>query len=91
MKCSIKSDPSKLPKPKLPPTKAVDIGLDKMSYVPSLDVPEPNKKGWSVKDERILAKLKHGGMKDKDIAKKMGRTLDSVKWKVKILKKKGVL
>lgn len=75
-----------------PPTKAVDIGRDKLSYIPAPEKPpENNKKGWSAKDERILAKLKRGGMKDKEIAKKLGRTLDSVKYKVKQLREKGQL
>lgn len=75
-----------------PPTKAVDIGRDKLSYVPAIDKPpENNKKGWSARDERILAKLKRNGTKDKDIAKKLGRTLDSVKWKIKQLRGTGQL
>lgn len=90
MKCSIKGDPVKLPVPKLPPTKPVDIGTDKMSYVPSTNKNEPKSKGWSVRDERILVKLKRSGNRDKEIAKKMGRSLDSVKWKIKALRNKGV-
>lgn len=42
-------------------------------------------------DERIVVKLKRGGMKDKEIAKKMGRTLYSVKWKIKALRGAGQL
>lgn len=92
MKCNIKHDPAKLPEPKLPPTKAVDIGRDKMSYIPVIEEPPKNKqKGWSAKDERILVKLKSAGLRDKEIARKMGRTLDSIKWKIKTLRKKGAL
>ena len=92
LSASIKCDPHKLPVPKLPPTKAVNIGADKMSYVPNIDVkPEKDKKGWTQRDERILAKLKKGGMKDKDIARKMGRTLYSVKWKINVLRGAGQL
>lgn len=92
MKCNLKRDPAKLPVPKLPPTKAVDIGRDKMTFIPAPEKePELKAKGWSAKDERIIIKLKKSGMRDKDIARKMGRTLDSIKWKVKSLRKKGVL
>ena len=92
MSASIKCDPRKLPVPKLPPTKAVDIGADKMSYVPSVQKkPQKDRKGWTRTDERIVVKLKRGGMKDKEIAKKMGRTLYSVKWKIKALRGAGQL
>lgn len=97
MSASIKVDPTKLPKPKLPPTKPVDIGFDKMSYIPNIrtgNAPpkeEPDKKGWTQRDERLLRKLKLGGMKDKDIAKNLGRTLYSVKWKIKDLRRAGLL
>lgn len=92
MKCNLKRDPAKLPVPKLPPTKAVDIGMDKMTFIPAPEKEKkPTAKGWSAKDERIIIKLKKSGMRDKDIARKMGRTLDSIKWKVKSLRKKGVL
>lgn len=93
MTCRIKRDPSKLPKPILPPTKAVDIEADKMCFIPIVEnKSEATHKGdWSEKDVRILVKLKLNGTKDKDIAKKMERTLHSVKWRVRVLKKKGVL
>lgn len=92
MMCIIKGDPSRLPKPILPPTKAVDIGADKMCFIPELEAKkDDSKNSWSERDERILLKLKLNGTKDKDIAKKMGRTLYSVKWKVRVLKRKGVL
>lgn len=96
MSASIKVNPAKLPKPKLPPTKAVDIGYDKNSYIPNIrniqpKPEEPDKKGWTQRDERILRKLKQGGMKDKDIAKNLGRTLYSVKWKIKELRRAGQL
>ena len=100
MSASIKVNPAKLPKPKLPPTKAVDIGTDKLSYIPKIraeypkpqaEPVEPDKKGWTQRDERILRKLKNGGMKDKDIAKNLGRTLYSVKWKIKEMRKAGAL
>lgn len=93
----VKVNPAKLPKPKLPPTKAVDIGYDKNSYIPNIraEYPkpqaEPDKKGWTQRDERLLRKLKLGGMKDKDIAKNLGRTLYSVKWKIKEMRKAGAL
>lgn len=100
MSASIKCNPQKLPKPLLPPTKAVDIGTDKMSYIPNVraqyptepkEPKEPDKKGWTEKAERLLVKLKQGGMKDKDIAKNLGKTLYSVKWKIKELRKAGAL
>ena len=93
MKCTIKGDPSRMPAPMLPPTKPVDIGSDKMDFTPSVwkMSSEPKTNNWTDKDERILQKLKSAGMKDKDIAKKMGRTLNSVKWKVKMLRGKGQL
>lgn len=93
MTCRIKRDPSKLPKPILPTTKAVDIGTDKMCFVPIVEnKSEATHNGdWAEKDERILVKLKLNGTKDKDIARKMGRTLNSVKWRVRVLKKRGVL
>lgn len=93
MKCSIKGNPAKLPKPRLEPTRAVDIGVDKMNYIPNTQnkPAETTKTGWTERDERILIKLKTNGTKDKEIAKKMGRTLNSIKWKVKSLKQKGVL
>ena len=100
MSASIKVNPAKLPKPKLPPTKPVDIGYDKMSYIPNIRTgnavqppkpEEPDKKGWTQRDERLLRKLKLGGMKDKDIAKNIGRTLYSVKWKIKEMRKAGTL
>lgn len=75
-----------------PPTRAVDIGRDKLSYIPAPEKPpENNKKGWSARDERLVVKLKRNGMKDKEIAKKLGRTLDSVKWKIKALRSAGQL
>lgn len=87
-----KCNPAKLPVPKLPPTKAVNIGLDKMNFVPEPEPPRENhKKGWTVKDERVLKKLKAAGVMDKDIAKKMGRTLHSIKGKVKALRRAGEL
>lgn len=97
MSASIKVNPAKLPKPKLPPTKAVDIGYDKNSYIPNIRAEyskkpeEPDKKGWTQRDECVLRKLKNGGMKDKDIAKNLGRTLYSVKWKIKEMRKAGAL
>lgn len=96
MSASIKVNPAKLPKPKLPPTKAVDIGYDKMSFIPNIKPKQPqpeehDKKGWTLRDERLLGKLKQGGMKDKDIAKNLGRTLYSVKWKIKELRRAGQL
>lgn len=91
MKCNIKCDPSSLPKPKLPPTKPVDIGKDKMSYIPAPIKEEPPKRGWSQKDERIIKKLKNQGVKDKDIAKRVGKSLASTKWKIKDLRRKGEL
>lgn len=91
MKCSIKCDPSSLPKPKLPPTRPVDLGNDKMSYIPAPIKEEPPKRGWSQKDERIIKKLKNQGVKDKDIAKRVGKSLASTKWKIKDLRRKGVL
>lgn len=82
-----------MPAPMLPPTKPVDIGNDKMDFTPSIwkMSSEPKTSNWTDKDERVLKKLKSAGMKDKDIAKKMGRTLNSVKWKVKMLRGKGQL
>lgn len=81
-----------MPAPLLPPTKPVDIGTDKMSFIPAEEKkPDTNAKGWSAKDERILIKLKNGGKKDKEIARKLGRTVDGVKWKIKMLRRKGVL
>ena len=75
-----------------PPTRAVDIGADKDSYIPAIKQEKPDdKKGWSARDERIVAKLKAGGMKDKEIAQKTGRTLYSVKWKIKELRRAGQL
>ena len=75
-----------------PPTRAVNIGADKESYIPNIQPEKPeDKKGWSVRDERILVKLKKGGIKDKEIAKKLGRTLYSVKWKIKALRGAGRL
>lgn len=74
-----------------PPTKAVDIGKDKLTFIPAPEKKETDKKGWSARDERIVAKLKAGGMKDKEIAKKTGRTLYSVKWKIKELRRAGQL
>ena len=91
MKCSIKRDPSSLPKPKLPPTRPVDIGKDKMSYIQAPIKEEPPKRGWSQKDERIIKKLKNQGVKDKDIAKRVGKSLASTKWKIKDLRRKGEL
>lgn len=75
-----------------PPTRAVDIGKDKLTFIPAPErKKETNKKGWSARDEQIVAKLKAGGMKDKEIAKKTGRTLYSVKWKIKELRRAGQL
>ena len=91
MKCSIKCDPSSLPKPKLPPTKPVDLGNDKMTYIPAPIKEEPPKRGWSEYDERMIKKLKLSGVKDKDIAKRLDRTLASTKWKIKDMRRKGVL
>ena len=91
MKCSIKCDPSSLPKPKLPPTKPVDLGNDKMSYIPAPIKEEPPKRGWSAYDERMIKKLKLSGVKDKDIAKRIGKSLASTKWKIKDLRRKGEL
>lgn len=91
MKCSIKGDPSKLPRPKLPPTKPVDIGKDKLSYIPEPVKEEPPKRGWTERDERIIKKLKTSGVKDKDIAKRIGKSLASTKWKIKDLRRKGEL
>lgn len=91
MKCSIKCDPSSLPKPKLPPTRPVDLGNDKMTYIPAPIKEEPPKRGWSQKDERIIKKLKNQGVKDKDIAKRVGKSLASTKWKIKDLRRKGEL
>ena len=100
MKCSIKRDPSSLPKPKLPPTRPVDLGNDKMTYIPApiKEEPpkrgwseEPPKRGWSAYDERMIKKLKLSGVKDKDIAKRLDRTLASTKWKIKDMRRKGVL
>ena len=95
MSALIKCNPAKLPKPQLAPTKAVDIGRDKLSYIPAPEKPKEQqvlcRKGWSRRDERILIKLKSAGMKDKDIAKKLGRTLYSVKWKIKALRGAGQL
>lgn len=74
------------------PTKAVDIGRDKLSYIPAPEKPpENNKRGWSARDERLVVKLKRNGMRDKEIARKLGRTLDSVKWKIKALRSSGQL
>ena len=68
----IKCDPTKLPIPKLPPTKAVDIGDDKLNYKP--DVKKPREKGaWSLKQERILRKLLEQGLEEGEIAHKMGK------------------
>lgn len=91
MKCSIKCDPSSLPKPKLPPTRPVDLGNDKMSYIPAPIKEEPPKRGWSEYDEHMIKKLKLSGVKDKDIAKRLDRTLASTKWKIKDMRRKGVL
>ena len=92
MSASIKCDPKKLPIPKLTPTKAVNIGTDKDSYIPAIKQEKPDdKKGWSARDERILVKLKKNGTKDKEIAHKLGRTLYSVKWKIKALRGAGQL
>lgn len=91
MKCSIKRDPSSLPKPKLPPTRPVDLGNDKMTYIPAPIKEEPPKRGWSACDERMIKKLKLSGVKDKDIAKRLDRTLASTKWKIKDMRRKGVL
>lgn len=64
-----------------------------MCYIPIVENKSEatNKGDWAEKDERILVKLKLNGTKDKDIARKMGRTLNSVKWRVRVLKKRGVL
>lgn len=92
----LKIDPEKLPVPPLPPTKAVNIGFDKMSYIPSAEPkpkPKPKEhcKEWAEKDERILIKLKSSGMKNVDIAKRMGRSYEAIKTKLKLLKRQGRL
>lgn len=90
MKCSIKRDPSSLPKPKLPPTRPVDLGNDKMTYIPA-PIKEPPKRGWTAGEERIIKKLKSQGVKDKDIAAQVGKSLASTKWKIKDLRRRGEL
>ncbi len=91
MGIKLKVDPKKLPVPPLPPTKAVDIGFDKMSYIPSVKKPKEHCKEWTEKDERILIKLKSSGMKNVDIAKRMGRSYEAIKTKLKLLKRQGRL
>lgn len=81
----MKCDPNKLPKPLLPPTKAVDIGDDKLSYKP--DVKKPQEKGaWSVRQERILRKLMEHGLDEGEIAQKMGKTKKDVMKRAEMLK-----
>lgn len=84
----VKRDPSKLPVPQLPPTKAVDIGDDKLSYIPNIKKPQ-HYEAWTEKEVRILIKLKARGWKNVDIAKKMGRSYEAIKTKLKLLKKQG--
>ena len=84
----IKCDPSKLPEPKLPPTKPVKIGSDINSHIPG-GVESKHYMGWTEKDERILLKLKSAGLRNVEIAKKMGRSYDSIKTRLKLLKKRG--
>lgn len=81
----IKCDPAKLPVPKLPPTKAVDIGADKLNYKP--DVKKPSKSSaWSLKQERILRKLLEQGLDEGEIAHKMGKEKKDVLKRADMLK-----
>lgn len=84
----IKCDPSKLPKPLLEPTRPVDIGEDKMSYVPEIKKPEAHYTPWTEEDTALLLQLKENGLKNADIAKLIGRSYESVKTKLKMLKGK---
>lgn len=84
----LKRDPSKLPLPQLPPTKAVDIGDDKLSYIPTIKKKKEYEK-WTDKDVRILIKLKERGLRNVDISKKMGRSYEAIKTKLKLLKRQG--
>lgn len=84
----LKRDPSKLPLPQLPPTKAVDIGDDKLSYIPTIKKKKEYEK-WTDKDVRILIKLKDRGLRNVDISKKMGRSYEAIKTKLKLLKRQG--
>ena len=88
----MKCDPRKLPVPLLKPTKPVDIGADKMSYIPqdvSSKQPKSHYSAWTEQEERVLLKLKKRGLRNVMIAKKMGRSYESVKTKLKLLNKQG--
>lgn len=84
----LKKDPKSLPIPKLPPTKLVDIGEDKLSYIPTIKKKKEYEK-WTDKDVRILIKLKERGLRNVDISKKMGRSYEAIKTKLKLLKRQG--
>ena len=80
----MKCDPKKLPVPLLKPTKPVDIGTDKMSYIPqdvSSKQPKSHYSAWTEQKERGLRNVKK--------TKKMGRSYESVKTKLKLLNKQG--
>lgn len=88
----MKCDPKKLPVPLLKPTKPVDIGTDKMSYIQqdaSREQPKSHYSAWTEQEERVLIKLKKRGLRNVMIAKKMGRSYESVKTKLKLLNKQG--
>lgn len=87
----IKCDPRKLPVPFLKPTKAVDIGKDKTSYIPQdvTERPKSHYTAWTEEEEQTLIRLKKKGLRNVAIANKMGRSYESVKTKLKLLNKQG--
>lgn len=86
----IKCDPKKLPKPLLEPTKAAKIGTDIMSHIPAKDnKPKEHYTPWTEDDEKLLIQLKENGLRNADIAKLIGRSYESVKTKLKMLKGKN--
>lgn len=78
----------KLNTPPFPPTRAVNIGDDKLNYIPNLKH-EKAEVGWSVAEERLLRTLKGQGALIEEMAAVLNKPVDEIEKRLKLIERKG--